>query len=411
MSWPNGWRPIAHQLGRFSRHMAIPYGRQSISSSDIQAVDDVLRSDFLTQGPVVPKFEVVLSERCGAKFAVAMNSATSALHVACMAIGVQPGDRVWTSPITFVASANCARYCGAEVEFVDIDPRTYNMCPTHLEAKLIAANENGTLPKVVIPVHLAGQSCDMAAIHELAQKYGFAVIEDASHAVGGTYKGDPVGSCQYSDITVFSFHPVKIITTGEGGMALTNNELLANTMSRLRTHGITRDIAEMQTTSEGPWYYEQLDLGYNYRLTDIAAALGMSQYQRIDEFISKRHEIANAYNDLFANTSIKRPWQLPDSYSAFHLYIARIDFASRNTTQKEVFEKLRAKGIMANLHYIPVYHQPYYQQFGYCSADYPESEKYYAEAISLPIYPDLSTDEQRFVALTLLAAIGEAPEK
>ncbi|MHB1089900.1 MAG: UDP-4-amino-4,6-dideoxy-N-acetyl-beta-L-altrosamine transaminase [Ilumatobacteraceae bacterium] len=390
--------------------MTIPYGRQSISSSDIEAVNEILRSDFLTQGPAVPKFEAALGSRCGAKFAVAVNSATSALHVACMALGVQPGDRVWTSPITFVASANCARYCGADVEFVDIDPRTYNMCPSRLETRLVAAQQAGTLPKVVIPVHLAGQSCDMAAIHGLAKKYGFSIIEDASHAVGGTYKGDPVGNCRFSDITVFSFHPVKIITTGEGGMALTNDKLLANTMSRLRTHGITRNAAEMQSIPEGPWYYEQLDLGYNYRLTDIAAALGMSQYQRIDEFVSRRHEIANTYNDMFANTSITRPWQHPDSYSAFHLYIVRVNFASRNTTQKDVFDELRAKGILANLHYIPVYHQPYYQQFGYSSADYPESESYYREAISLPMYPDLSADEQSFVARALLAAIGETSE-
>jgi UDP-4-amino-4,6-dideoxy-N-acetyl-beta-L-altrosamine transaminase len=391
--------------------MTIPYGRQSISDNDIQVVSDVFRSDFLTQGPVVPRFEAALGNRCGAKFAVAMNSATSALHVACMALGVQPGDRVWTSPITFVASANCARYCGADVEFVDIDPRTYNLCPSRLETKLIDAKKTGTLPKVVIPVHLSGQSCDMAAIHDLAKIYGFSIIEDASHAVGGTYKGIPVGSCQFSDITVFSFHPVKIITTGEGGMALTNDKSLADSMARLRTHGITRDVAEMQSAPAGSWYYEQLDLGYNYRLTDIAAALGLSQFQRIDEFVSRRHEIANRYSNLFANTSVNRPWQHPDSYSAFHLYIVRIDFGFHRTTQKDVFEELHANGIMANLHYIPVYHQPYYQQFGYSITDYPESEKYYAEAISLPMYPDLSVDEQSFVAKTLLSAIGEVPEK
>lgn len=390
--------------------MTIPYGRQSISETDIKAVNEVLGSDFLTQGPMVPKFEAALRDRCGAKFAVAMNSATSALHLACMALGVEPGDRVWTSPITFVASANCARYCGADVEFVDIDPRTFNMSTTRLEAKLIAAERAGSLPKVVIPVHLSGQSCDMSAIHELANKYGFAIIEDASHAIGGTYKNVPVGSCQYSDITIFSFHPVKIITTGEGGMALTNDKGLANSMARLRTHGISRDSAEMQSTAAGPWYYEQLELGFNYRLTDIAAALGLSQFQRIDNFLSRRHEIAKLYDEVFTNTSVKRPWQHPDSFSAFHLYIARVDFASRGTTQKAVFDELHANGIMVNLHYIPVYRQPYYQQFGYSNSDYPESEKYYAEAISLPMYPDLSVAEQSFVAKSLLAAIGEASE-
>ncbi|MEK7291996.1 MAG: UDP-4-amino-4,6-dideoxy-N-acetyl-beta-L-altrosamine transaminase [Actinomycetota bacterium] len=388
--------------------MTIPYGRQSISSTDIEAVNDVLRSDFLTQGPVVPKFESTLSQRCEAKFAVAVNSATSALHIACMALGVQPGDKVWTSPITFVASANCARYCGADVEFVDIDPRTYNMSPSCLEAKLVAAQRTGSLPKVVIPVHLSGQSCDMAAIHELAKKYSFSIIEDASHAVGGTYRGEPVGNCRFSDITVFSFHPVKIITTGEGGMALTNDKYLANSMARLRTHGITREVAQMQGAPTGPWYYEQLDLGYNYRLTDVAAALGISQFQRIDEFVSRRHEIAKRYNDMFADSSVTRPWQHPDSYSAFHLYIARVDFSSHQTTQKRVFHELHGKGIMANLHYIPIYRQPYYQQFDYSSADFPESEKYYGEAISLPMYPGLSVDEQSFVAQTLLRAIGES---
>lgn len=390
--------------------MTIPYSRQSISESDIEAVTDVLRSDFLTQGPVIPQFETVLSRKCGSKFGVAVNSATSALHVACMALGVKSGDRVWTSPITFVASANCARYCGADIEFVDIDPQTYNMSPARLEAKLVAAEQAGTLPKVVIPVHLAGQSCDMASIHGLAKKYGFSIIEDASQAVGGSYQGNPVGGCQFSDITVVSFHPVKTITTGEGGMALTNDKILANTMARLRTHGITREIAEMQAIPDGPWYYEQLDLGYNYRLTDIGAALGISQSDRIDEFVSRRHEIANTYNDMFANTSIQRPWQHPDAYSAFHLYIVRVNFSSSKTTQKEVFDELRGKGILANLHYIPVYRQPYYRQFGYSVADFPEAERYYREAISISIYPDLSVDEQSFVARSLLAAIGEASE-
>jgi len=387
--------------------MVIPYGRQSITESDIAAVSDVLRSDFLTQGPVVPRFEAALSQRCGAQFAVAMNSATSALHLGCKALGVGPGDTVWTSPISFVASANCAKYCGADVAFVDIDANTFNMSPQALEQKLVAAQQTGTLPKVVIPVHLAGQSSDMAAIHSLSQRFGFSIIEDASHAVGSTYNGKPTGNCEFSDITVFSFHPVKIITTGEGGMALTNNPELARSMSRLRSHGITRDADEMRQTPDGPWYYEQLELGFNFRMTDIAAGLGISQLQRIDEFVSRRNEIAKAYDSMFANTAVKAPWQSPETYSAFHLYIVRVNFSACGTTQKQVFEDLHANHIQANLHYIPIYRQPYYQQFGYLREDFPESEKYYSEAISLPMYPGLSSADQEFVAQTLLSALGD----
>ena len=387
--------------------MAIPYGRQSITESDIAAVSDVLRSDFLTQGPVVARFEAALSQRCGAQFAVAMNSATSALHLGCKALGVGPGDTVWTSPISFVASANCAKYCGADVAFVDIDANTFNMSPQALEQKLVAAQQTGTLPKVVIPVHLAGQSCDMAAIHSLSQRFGFSIIEDASHAVGSTYNGKPTGNCEFSDITVFSFHPVKIITTGEGGMALTNNPELARSMSRLRSHGITRDTDEMRQAPDGPWYYEQLELGFNFRMTDIAAGLGISQLQRIDEFVLRRNEIAKAYDSMFANTAVKAPWQSPETYSAFHLYIVRVNFSACGTTQKQVFEDLHANHIQANLHYIPIYRQPYYQQFGYLRENFPESEKYYSEAISLPMYPGLSSADQRFVAQTLLSALGD----
>ena len=387
--------------------MVIPYGRQSITESDIAAVSDVLRSDFLTQGPVVPRFEAALSQRCGSQFAVAMNSATSALHLGCKALGVGPGDTVWTSPISFVASANCAKYCGADVAFVDIDANTFNMSPEALEQKLVAAQQTGTLPKVVIPVHLAGQSCDMAVIHSLSQRFGFSIIEDASHAVGSTYNGKPTGNCEFSDITVFSFHPVKIITTGEGGMALTNSPELARSMSRLRSHGIIRDANEMRQAPDGPWYYEQLELGFNFRMTDIAAGLGISQLQRIDEFVSRRNEIAKAYDSMFANTAVKAPWQSPETYSAFHLYIVRVNFSACGTTQKQVFEDLHANHIQANLHYIPIYRQPYYQQFGYLRENFPESEKYYSEAISLPMYPGLSSADQRFVAQTLLSALGD----
>lgn len=387
--------------------MAIPYGRQSISESDIAAVSDVLRSDFLTQGPIVPKFEDALSERCGARFAVAMNSATSALHLGCKALGVGPGDTVWTSPISFVASANCAKYCGAEIDFVDIDPETFNMDPQALETKLLAAQQDGKLPKVVIPVHLSGQSCDMATIHLLSQRFGFSIIEDASHAIGSTYHGNPTGNCEFSDITVFSFHPVKIITTGEGGMALTNNPELARSMSLLRSHGITRDPDEMERTLDGSWYYEQIELGFNFRMTDIAAGLGISQLQRIDEFVSRRNDIAKAYDLMFANTAVRAPRRSPETYSAFHLYIVRVNFSAYGTTQKQVFEDLHANQIQANLHYIPIYRQPYYQQFGYSRESFPESEKYYSEAISLPMYPDLSAADQEFVAETLLSALGE----
>ncbi|MCB5189978.1 UDP-4-amino-4,6-dideoxy-N-acetyl-beta-L-altrosamine transaminase [Methylobacillus arboreus] len=370
----------------------IPYGRQSISEDDIQAVVDILRSDYLTQGPAVPAFESAVAKYCKAKHAVAVNSATSALHIACLALGVGPGDIVWTSPITFVASANCVLYCGAQVEFVDIDPKTYNLSVEQLAQKLEAAEKQGKLPKVVIPVHLCGQSCDMAAIFALSQRYGFKVIEDASHAIGGRYKNEPVGNCKYSDITVFSFHPVKIITTGEGGMALTNDANIAERLQLLRSHGITRDESKMTHASDGPWYYQQIDLGFNYRMTDIQAALGLSQMRRLDEFVIKRHEIARQYDLFLADVSVMTPWQHPDVYSAFHLYVVRLQVGNKN--RREVFESLRAEGIGVNLHYIPVYRQPYYEQFGYNRSDYPEAEKYYAEAISIPIFPSLSHQMQ-----------------
>jgi len=384
----------------------IPYGRQDISEADIQAVVDVLRSDFLTQGPAVPAFEQAVADYCGAHHAVAVNSATSALHIACLALGVRPGDWVWTSPITFVASANCALYCGAQVDFVDIDPQTYNLSVERVTEKLRQAEQVGRLPKVVIPVHLCGQPCDMVGIHALSQQYGFKIIEDASHAIGGRYRGEPIGNGRYSDVTVFSFHPVKVITTGEGGMALTNAPELANHMARLRTHGITRDVAEMTHAPDGPWHYQQIDLGYNYRMTDLQAALGLSQMQRLDEFVAKRHAIARRYDELLAGLPINMPWQHPDNYSGLHLYVIRLKLNEIRKTHRDVFESLQEAGIGVNLHYIPVYRQPCYEQLGFKSGYCPEAEQYYAEAISLPMYPGLTDDMQKRVIEALKKAVS-----
>jgi len=381
--------------------MMIPYGRQDISEADIQAVVDVLRSDFLTQGPAIPAFEKAVADYCGAEHAVAVNSATSALHVACLALGVGQGDLVWTSPITFVASANCALYCGAQVDFVDIDPRTYNLSVERLAEKLAQAEKSGHLPKVVIPVHLCGQPCDMAGIHALSQQYGFKIIEDASHAIGGKCRSEPIGNCRYSDITVFSFHPVKIITTGEGGMALTNDKQLAKRMQLLRSHGITREAADMTHAPDGPWYYQQIGLGFNYRMTDMQAALGLSQMQRLNEFVAKRHALAKRYEELLADLPVTTPWQHADSYSGLHLYVVRLKLAEISKTHLEVFEALRAAGIGVNLHYIPVHMQPYYGGLGFQAGYCLEAERYYAEAISLPMYPGL-TEEQQYQVVHIL---------
>jgi UDP-4-amino-4,6-dideoxy-N-acetyl-beta-L-altrosamine transaminase len=385
----------------------IPYGRQDISESDIQAVVDVLRSDYLTQGPAVPAFEKSLADYCGAQHAVAVNSATSALHIACLALNIGRGDIVWTTPITFVASANCALYCGAIVDFVDIDPDSYNMSVECLAKKLALAEQSGKLPKVVIPVHLCGQSCDMAGIHELSLQYGFKVIEDASHAIGGKYKDEPIGNCRYSDITVFSFHPVKIITTGEGGMAMTNDAQLAKRMELLRSHGITRDQNDMTHASDGPWYYQQIDLGYNYRMTDLQAALGLSQIQRLDQFVSQRHVIAKRYNQLLVDCPVNTPWQHEDSYSGLHLYVIRLKLAEIGKTHRQVFEALRALNIGVNLHYIPVYHQPYYESLGFKAGYCVEAEQYYAEAISLPMYPGLTKAQQDKVIESIKVATAK----
>ena len=384
----------------------IPYGKQDVSEEDIKAVIDVLRSDFLTQGPIVPAFESAVTSYCGVKFGYAVNSATSALHIACLALEVGPGDIVWTSPITFVASANCALYCGATVDFVDINAATYNMSVSVLEEKLEKAEKEGRLPKVVIPVHLAGQSCQMSEIYELSKKYGFKIIEDASHAIGGRYLNEPVGNCRFSDICVFSFHPVKIITTGEGGMALTNNPDLAIALNRYRSHGIVRHPSEMTKVPDGPWYYQQIDLGYNYRMTDIQAALGLSQMSRLDEFVSSRHVLANRYNELLKEDWIELPWQHPDTYSGLHLYIIRLKKNKQGITHRQLFEKLRTSGILVNLHYIPVYTQPYYEAIGYNRNEFPQAESYYSEAISIPMFATLTLSEQQFVVDTIKKPTG-----
>jgi UDP-4-amino-4,6-dideoxy-N-acetyl-beta-L-altrosamine transaminase len=382
----------------------IPYGRQDITQADIDSVVAVLQSDFLTQGPMVPRFEQDVARHVGAEHALAVNSATSALHIACLALGLGPGDRLWTSPVTFVASANCGLYCGAEVDFVDIDPRTYNLCPKALEAKLQQAEHDGTLPKVIVPVHLCGQPCDMLAIHALSQRYGFRIIEDASHAIGGRYRGEFIGNCRYSDITIFSFHPVKIITTAEGGMALTNDAGLAERMTLLRSHGITREPAKMTRESDGPWYYQQIDLGFNYRMTELQAALGVTQMERLDSYVARRHELARRYDRLLADLPVVTPWQHPDSYSGLHLYVIRLRLEGLSISHRQAFEALRAQGIGVNLHYIPVHTQPYYQQMGFNDGDFPESERYYGEAISLPMFQTL-TDAQQDRVIEVLAEV------
>jgi UDP-4-amino-4,6-dideoxy-N-acetyl-beta-L-altrosamine transaminase len=380
---------------------SIPYGRQDISQADIEAVIKVLQSDWLTQGPTIEPFEQKVAEYCGAKYAVAVNSATSALHIACMAAGLGSDDILWTSPNTFVASANCGRYCGATVDFVDIDFRTYNMNIEKLEKKLIHANKEGKIPKVIIPVHFSGQSCEMDEISILAKKYGFTVIEDASHAIGGRYKGQKIGSGAYSDMTVFSFHPVKIVTTAEGGMVLTNKIEFYEKLIRFRSHGITRKQELMTEEAHGPWYYQQRDLGYNYRMTDIQAALGLSQMDRLDEFVTKRQGIAEKYNEELQDLPIVLPWQHPDTYSAYHLYVICLKEDKITKTHKQVFEELRQAGIGVNLHYIPVHTQPYYRQLGFDWSDFPVSEYYYSTAISIPMYSAMMDADQDYVIKTL----------
>jgi len=379
----------------------IPYGKQDIDQSDIDSVIEVLKSDYLTQGPKVPAFEQTVADHVGAKYALAVNSATSALHIACLSLELGQGDWLWTTPITFVASANCGLYCGAQVDFVDIDPATYNLCPKALEAKLIQAERKGTLPKVLVAVHLCGQPCDMKAIHDLALKYDFKVIEDASHAIGGKYQNEFIGNCRYSDITVFSFHPVKIITTAEGGMALTNDDSLAQKMNLYRSHGVTRDQSLMTHEPDGPWYYQQVALGYNYRMTELQGALGITQMQRLDQFVSQRHVLAKRYNELLSELPLTLPWQHPDSYSGLHLYVIRLSLDKISKTHLQVFEELREAGIGVNLHYIPVHTQPYYQNMGFREGNFPQAEQYYKEAISLPMFSKLAEEQQNQVVRQL----------
>jgi UDP-4-amino-4,6-dideoxy-N-acetyl-beta-L-altrosamine transaminase len=385
---------------------SINYGQQSISQSDVNEVVNVLKSDFLTQGPMVPKFEKRVSEYCSASFGIATCNATSALHIACLALDVKCGDVVWTTPITFVSSANCALFCGASIDFIDIDPQTYNMSVERLRYKLQQAEILGKLPKVVIPVHLSGQSCDMEEIFKLSKQYGFKIIEDASHAIGGKYKGQFIGGCSYSDITIFSFHPVKIITTGEGGMAMTNSTKLAQKMYLYRGHGITSDPNLMHKRPDSElWNYQQIDLGFNYRMTDIQAALGISQLKRIDEFIKKRHEISKIYNSKLKDLHVTIPYQHVDSFSSYHLYLIRLSVDKLKINQKDVYLKLHKLGVKVNLHYIPVYLQPFYQEKGFKRGYCPEAEKYYSEVLSIPIHASLNEDELDRVISSLVEVL------
>ena len=385
----------------------IPYGLQSLDQADIDAVVAVLQSDWLTQGPTIERFEQAMAERCQADFAVAVCNATAALHIACLAAGLGQGDRLWTTPNTFLASANCGRYCGAEVDFVDIDPQTWNLDACTLAAKLEAAERDGTLPKVLVAVAFSGQSCDMRMIAELAERYGFLVIEDASHAVGASYAGRPVGCGEFAAMTVFSFHPVKIITSAEGGMVLTNRPELAERLQRLRSHGMTRDPQQMTEPSHGPWYYQQVELGFNYRITDLQAALGLSQLSKLDGFIARRRELAARYDRLLAYLPLILPSAQPEAESAWHLYVVRLQTDRINRSHRQVFEGLRAAGIGVNLHYIPVHLQPYYRDLGFAEGDFPQAERYYAEAISLPMFPLLSDEQQDFVAEQLRRLVHE----
>lgn len=388
----------------------IPYGRHEVNQADIDAVVSVLQSDFLTQGPAVPKFEKAIAEYCGVSHALAVTNATSALHLACLSLGLGPEDILWTSPVTFVASANCALYCGAKVDFVDIDPNTYNISISALSKKLALAKIDGCLPKIIVAVHLSGQSCDMKSIFELSKIYGFKIVEDASHAIGGLYQSKPIGCCDFSDVCIFSFHPVKIITTAEGGMLLTNQKCLADKVALLRSHGITRDSDLMTKEPDGAWYYQQIDLGFNYRMTDLQAALGLSQLERLDQYVSRRNDIAKRYTEHINSELIQLPYVDASCYSAFHLYIVRVHFQDENL-HKILFGRLREHGIGVNLHYIPVYLQPWFEKMGFSSGYCAEAERYYSQAISLPIFPSMTDLEQDEVCTTLLKLVHDLKEE
>lgn len=385
----------------------IPYGRQEISKSDVESVISVLQSEYLTQGPVVEKFENYIADFCNSKYSVAVNSATSALHIAVASLELGHDDILWTSPITFVASANCARYCGASVDFIDIDPDTFNICPDALNEKLEHAQRAGRLPSVIVVVHMGGQSADMERISCVVRPYGIRIVEDASHAIGGYYHGRPVGNCEFSDITVFSFHPVKIITTAEGGMALTNSEELASKMKLLRSHGITRDQSIMTRTASGSWYYEQLELGWNYRMSDIHAALGLSQANRISNFVERRNRLASVYDELLDELPVDIPGRQKNTVSSFHLYIIRLK-DELSVRQREIFGFLSSKGIGVNIHYIPVHLQPYYRALGFREGDYPIAEDYYSRALTIPLFPNLSSEQQLEVVHALKTVINQS---
>lgn len=384
----------------------IPYGKQSLDEADIAAVVAVLRSDFLTQGPAIARFEEAVAGWCGARFGVAMANGTATLHCAAKAMGLGHGDWLWTSPITFVASANAGRYCGARVDFVDVDPGTICMSVERLEEKLRVAEKEGRLPKVVVPVHFAGQSCEMPKIHELGQRYGFRILEDAAHALGGSYEGERIGNCRWADAVSHSFHPVKIITSGEGGMITTNDEELAWRIGTLRTHGITRDAGRMEGESEGPWYYEQLELGYNYRMTDLQAALGASQMGKLEGFAARRRELVALYDEALAGLPVRSLARDPRGVSGWHLFMIRLDLGAIQKTRREVFEGLRAAGIGVNVHYIPVHLQPDYQRQGFKRGDFPEAERYYEECVTLPLFPAMRDEDVIVVKSALVQALG-----